>query len=270
MTAGFLSVIWDVDPVIFSNGLTEVRYYGLAWTLAFLAGAIMFYNYTRKDGYSDKVFVWLFFLSFFLTITGSRAGHCLFYDPVYYLAHPGEILKMSEGGMASHGAAMGLLAALLIASKVNRIPYLWTLDRVMMPVALGGALVRIGNLMNSEIYGTATDAPWGFIFVRAGETVPKHPTQIYEAICYLLVFILLTWLYYRRHTARKYPGFLFGAGLTGIFLSRFLIEFIKNPQTGFEGNMTLNMGQWLSIPFILAGIYMICRAKAKKTGNSSV
>lgn len=259
MPSGILSVIWDTDPVIFSSGAIELRYYSLAWTLAFLAGAVMFYNYTEKDGYGLKAFAWMYFLSFGLTITGARIGHCLFYEPSYYLSNPGEILNMSGGGMASHGAALGLLAALWIASAVNKIPYIWSLDRVMIPVALGGALVRIGNLMNSEIYGTETGVPWGFIFVRAGETVPKHPTQIYEATCYFLTFILLAWMHYKKDIGHKRPGILFGTGLACIFISRFFIEFIKNPQSGFEHGMMLSMGQWLSLPFILAGIYFITR-----------
>lgn len=259
MTLHLLSVYWDIDPILFSSGAITIRYYSLAWALAFLFGAIMFYNYTKKDGYGLTAFAWFYFLSFILTILGARLGHCLFYEPGYYLSHPDEIFRMSNGGMASHGAALGLLGALWISCVINKVPYLWSLDRVMLPVSLGGALVRIGNLMNSEIYGIETDAPWGFVFVRMGETAPKHPTQIYEALCYFATFLLLTMMY-RRDLGSKRPGLLFGTGLTSIFLSRFIIEFIKNPQSPFEYGMILTMGQWLSIPFILTGLYFIFRS----------
>lgn len=264
MVFQLLFIRWDVDPVLFTSGPIELIYYRIAWMLAFLAGAITFFDFTQKDGYGLKAFAWLYFLSFGLTMAGARVGHCLFYNPEYYLSNPAEILNMSAGGMASHGAAIGLLIALWIASAVNKIPYIWSLDRVMIPVALGGAFVRLGNLMNSEIYGVETDMPWGFIFVRMGETVPKHPTQIYEAICYFITFAILAWMHYRKDIGHKYPGLLFGTGLTGIFLSRFLMEFIKNPQVTFEKGMILNMGQWLSIPFIIAGIYFITKAVRQK------
>jgi prolipoprotein diacylglyceryl transferase len=159
--------------------------------------------------------------------------------------------------MASHGAAIGLLIGLWGFSRRHKLPYIWPLDRVMIPVTVGGAIVRFGNLINSEIYGHATDLPWGFIFVRAEETVPKHPTQIYEALCYLLTFAVLVFLYYKKDMGRKRPGLLFGVGLIGVFLSRFLLEFIKNPQVAAEETMLLNIGQLLSIPFILAGRLMV-------------
>ena len=137
------------------------------------------------------------------------------------------------------------------------MPYLWGLDRVAIAATIGGAFVRFGNLMNSEIYGEPTDLPWGFIFARNGETVAMHPTQIYEALCYLLTFGVLMLMYYRYDQGRKHPGMLFGAGLVGIFLSRFVIEYIKNPQKSFELDMDLMMGQWLSIPFIVLGVAMV-------------
>jgi prolipoprotein diacylglyceryl transferase len=172
-----------------------------------------------------------------------------------------------DGGLASHGAAVALPIGLWIFARINRkefagkvkSTYLWALDRIMIVVAIGGALVRLGNLFNSEIYGGATSMPWGFIFVRNGEDFASHPTQIYEALCYLILFALLAWMYYKKDSARRHPGLLFGIGLIGVFLSRFLIEFVKNRQEGIDSTMgtPLNMGQWLSIPFILLGIFMI-------------
>ena len=257
MITRFLAVIWDVNPTFFRIGSFEIRYYGLLWALAFLIGTVMFVKFVRREGLPDKVWDSIFWYGTISTIVGSRLGHCLFYDPVFYLTHPLEILDIRGGGMASHGAAVGLLIGLWLFSRKNRLPYLWSLDRIMIPVAIGGAGVRIGNLINSEIYGHVTDLPWGFVFVRAGETLPKHPTQIYEALCYLALFGLLCWMYFRRDDGRRHPGLMFGTGLIGIFLPRILIEFIKNPQVNFEAGMALNMGQWLSIPFILLGVGMI-------------
>lgn len=259
----FLSVVWDVDPVFFSIGSFEIRYYGLTWVLTFTVGMIMFSSFVKREGYKPQVSDSIFWFGVLSTIIGARLGHCLFYDPGYYLSHPLEILNMRQGGLASHGAAIGLLTGLWLFSRKNKMPYIWSLDRIMFPVTIGGAMVRIGNLLNSEIYGIETDKPWGFIFVRTGETVPKHPTQIYEAICYVITFIILIWMYYKKDFGRKRPGLIFGTGLIGVFLSRFFIEYIKNPQVEFEDGMSLLMGQWLSIPFILAGIWIIAMALRK-------
>ena len=197
------------------------------------------------------------------TIVGARLGHCLFYEPAYYLSNPIEILKIWRGGLASHGAAVGIITALYLFSKKTKRPTLYILDRVAITVALAGVLIRLGNLMNSEIYGTATSLPWGFIFVRDGQTIPMHPTQIYEALSYLAGFIIL-YLIYQKSNAKPKPGLLFGIFLIITFGTRFLIEFIKQPQVGFEANMTLNMGQWLSIPLVIAGLYFIYYAFTKK------
>ncbi|MCC8035626.1 MAG: prolipoprotein diacylglyceryl transferase [Rikenellaceae bacterium] len=250
-------MVWDFDPVMFTLFGREVYWYGFAWFLTMCTGTVLFYIICRREGLSVYKFFGIFLAGYISPIVGARLGHCFFYEWEYYSAHPMSILDFGEGGMASHGAAIGLLAGLLIFSVFAKMPYLWSLDRIMLPVAIGGALVRIGNLMNSEIYGTATDLPWGFIFVRAGENYPMHPTQIYEALCYAAVFCLLLWLYFKKDAARRYPGLMFGTGLTGIFSSRFLIEFLKRPQVGFEENMTLNMGQLLSVPFIAAGALFI-------------
>ena len=258
-----LSVVWDVDPTMFSIGSLDIRYYGLTWALTFLLGMAFFYNFIKREGLPVKTLDSIFWFGVLSTIIGARLGHCLFYDPGYYLMHPLKILDLRGGGLASHGAAIGLLTGLWLFSKRNKLPYIWSLDRIMFPVTIGGAMVRLGNLMNSEIYGMQTDLPWGFVFVRAGETVAKHPTQIYEALAYIITFLILVWLYYGRDTGRRRPGILFGVGLIGVFLSRFFIEFIKNPQESFEEGWLLDMGQWLSIPFIVLGVYVIVRALRK-------
>ncbi len=255
-----LSVVWNQDPVFFSIGSFDIRYYGLSWMLCFLVSMLLFMNFVKREGYSDKIFDSIFWFGTLSTIIGARLGHCFFYEPAHYLAHPIEIFYLRQGGLASHGAAVGLLLGLWMFSRKNRMPYLWSLDRIMIAVTVAGALVRLGNLMNSEIYGTETSLPWGFIFVRAGETVPKHPTQIYEALCYLVGFAILAWLYYRKDEARRRPGLLFGLGLIMVFASRFFIEFVKNPQVEFEKSMTLDMGQWLSVPFVVAGAVFVVMA----------
>jgi prolipoprotein diacylglyceryl transferase len=250
-------VTWNVNPVMISLGGFELMWYGLCWAIALACGALFFNNFIKHEKLDPKLLERIFWWGVVVTMVGARLGHCLFYDPIHYLTHPIEFFYFRQGGMASHGAAFGLLLWLWIFSRRSRLPYIWALDRVMIPVTIGGAIVRFGNLLNSEIYGHATDLPWGFIFVRAGETVPKHPTQIYEALCYLATFALLLFLYYKRNTGTRRPGVLFGVGLLGIFLSRFMLEFIKNPQIAAEETMILNIGQILSLPFILAGIAMI-------------
>ena len=252
----FLAVTWDVDPVFLRIGGFEIMWYGLCWATALWLGWWFFGRFIareRLDPDLNNILWW----GVVATVVGARLGHCLFYDPVYYLTHPIEFLYFREGGMASHGAAIGILLGLWGYSRRYKLPMIWSLDRVMIPVTVGGAVVRFGNLINSEIYGHQTDLPWGFIFTRVGETVPKHPTQIYEALCYLATFAVVLHMYYKKDVARTRPGLMFGVGLIGIFLSRFLLEFIKNPQIAAEESMVLNMGQLLSIPFIVAGILMI-------------
>lgn len=258
-----LFVRWDVHPTLFTFGSIEIRYYGLMWALALGISAYIFSHIIKREGYSDKMFDSIFWYGVLSTIIGSRLGHCLFYDPVHYLSHPVEILYIHQGGLASHGAAVGLLVGLWLFSRKNKMPYIWSLDRIAIAVCIAGALVRIGNLLNSEIYGTATSLPWGFIFVRAGETEPMHPTQLYEALAYLILFGVLCWMYYGRKLALQRPGVMFGVFLIALFGFRFLVEFIKNPQEEFEQSMVLDMGQWLSVPFVVLGIVVLYRALKK-------
>jgi prolipoprotein diacylglyceryl transferase len=168
-----------------------------------------------------------------------------------------DIIKIWEGGLASHGGAIGIIIALIIFSRRNNISYWWTLDRIAIVTALAGFFIRMGNLMNSEIFGKVTDLSWGFIFVRAANPAlsvdPRHPTQIYEGLSYLLIFIILMVIYYRTNGKFR-EGLTISLFMILVFASRFFIEFLKEPQVGFERNMTLNMGQILSIPFVLLGI----------------
>ena len=256
-------ITWDVDPAFLRILGLEIRWYGLMWALAFATGFWIFDRIIKREKKSEKVLDSIFWYAVIACIVGARLGHCFFYQPAYYLSHPLEILYVWEGGVASHGAAAGMLIGLWLFSRKNRLPYIWSLDRIGIVVAVGGALIRFGNLMNSEIYGIETALPWGFIFVREGETVPKHPTQIYEALAYLLLFIILWWMYFKKDLARRKPGVMFGFFLIWLFVARFLIEFVKNPQVAFEESMTLDMGQLLSIPFIITGAVILALSLKK-------
>jgi prolipoprotein diacylglyceryl transferase len=204
------------------------------------------------------------------TVAGARLGHCLFYEPSYYLQNPLEILKIWHGGLASHGAAIGIPTAIYLFAKKERKTFLWGMDRVVIVVALAGFFIRMGNLMNSEIYGNVTDVPWGFIFMRDKQFEPRHPTQIYESLVYLFIFFLLLHLYY-KNSGKPREGLLFSIFLILVFTSRFFIEFIKKEQVTFEENMVLNMGQILSIPLIIIGVVLLWKcfthppAPVKKT-----
>lgn len=266
MGIGLPLFVWDVHPTLFTIGPVEVRYYGLMWALGFIISAYIISNIMKREGYPEKTFDSFFWYALLSTVIGSRLGHCLFYAPGYYLTHPIEILYIHQGGMASHGAAVGLLFGLWLFSRKNKIPYIWSLDRIGILVAISGALVRIGNFMNSEIFGRPTSLPWGVEFVLSNEWntlykgLPCHPTQLYEALAYLIIFVVFLWLYYRKNLAQRRPGAMFGIFLIALFGIRFLIEFIKNPQEDFEVGMILNMGQLLSIPFIVAGCVLLYRA----------
>ena len=267
----FNYVVWDVDPYIFHIGSRPIAWYGLFWAMVFIVGYYIMKSIYKKEKLNDDQLDMLWMYMLISTILGARLGHCLFYEPSYYLSNPVEILKIWEGGLASHGGAIGILIGLFIYARKIKKPYIWILDRIVVPVAIGGAFIRFGNLMNSEIYGEPTTLPWGFKFVRDYpigmpiENIPAcHPTQIYEALFCILVFIYLMYAYHKQGMATKRPGFMFGIFLIVVFGSRILIEFIKNPQVEFETSMTLDMGQWLSIPFFLAGIYCVFKSFIKK------
>jgi prolipoprotein diacylglyceryl transferase len=202
------------------------------------------------------------------TVVGARLGHCLFYEPEYYLANPIEILKVWEGGLASHGAAVGIILALYFFSRKHKRKLLWTLDRIVIVVALAGFFIRMGNLMNSEIFGHITNLPWGFQFIRYYDPAlngdPRHPTQIYEGLIYLSTFFFLMYSYFNKNKGENQTGYLFSWFLILVFGSRFFVEFLKEPQVGFEASMMLNMGQWLSIPFVIAGIYILYKSYQKR------
>jgi len=247
---------WNVSPVIFSLGPVSVRWYGLLFAMSFVVGYYIMLRIFQKENIPEPVLDKLSMYMLISTVVGARLGHVLFYEPASYLAHPLDILKIWQGGLASHGAAIGIVAALLLFARKTRLPFFWVIDRIVIVVALSGFFIRTGNLFNSEIFGNITTLPWGFIFERVGETLPRHPTQLYEGLTYLSLFFFLLWYYYKKD-GKPRPGFLFGVFLIVVFGFRFIVEFIKEPQVEFETAMTLNMGQWLSIPLIIAGIIIL-------------
>lgn len=265
-------ITWTANPILINGPLT-IRWYGLMFVIGFFLGYQIVARMFKHEGAPEKWLGTLLIYCVVATIIGSRLGHVFFYAWDYYSQHPIEILYTWEGGLASHGGTIGLMIAVVLFSIfVTKLSHFWTFDRLVIPIALVGALIRIGNLMNHEIYGLPTDLPWGFRFVEninqwmhGAEPIfsaPSHPTQLYEAGCYLLLFALLMWMYWKKN-AESRPGLIFGVFFIVLFSCRFLIEFVKNPQEAFEVGMTLNMGQWLSIPFILMGIGFVCYALSR-------
>lgn len=258
-----LAVIrWDVDPTIWSYGFINLRWYGLLFALAFLVDYQIMLRIFKHEHKTQRDLESLTIAMVIATIVGARLGHCLFYDFSFYITHPLKILYVWEGGLASHGGAIGILIALYLYSKKRPDqPFLWIADRIAVVAALSGFFIRLGNLFNSEIFGTTTSLPWGFIFVRSQEAGldARHPTQLYEALFYLIVFFVL----YSRYNVRreKTPhGYLLGLFLILVFSFRFLVEFLKVNQESFENTLPLNMGQLLSIPFVLTGVWLLFRS----------
>jgi phosphatidylglycerol---prolipoprotein diacylglyceryl transferase len=246
---------WNFDPTFFSVGPLQLRWYGLIWAAAFLLGQQFVSVIYRREGRENRESDYLFIAALFGTIIGARLAHCLIYEPAFYLAHPIAILKVWEGGLASHGGAVGMLLALWFCARRFSVPsYLWLLDRVAIPAALGAALVRLANFLGSEIVGRPTSGTWGVIF-DAVDQVPRHPVQLYEASAYLIMFALLLVIYLRRG-ARTPHGLLSGIFLAGVFTARFILEFFKAPQAAYEANFAITVGQWLSVPFVLGGLYL--------------
>lgn len=269
-----LFINWDVSPEIITLGPITLRWYGLMFALGFMAGFWM----VRKMFLAEKApEAWLDYLFYFLiggTILGARFGHVFFYSWDYYSENPGDILKIWEGGLASHGGVIGVVLALwLFHHFVSRKGFFWGSDKVAAPIALVGGMIRFGNLMNSEIVGIPSDQPWAFLFVNASRPsladVPRHPVQLYEMLSYLLVFAVLMFLYWKKDMWKK-PGFLTGCWFVGIFGFRFIWEYYKSDQGGFGEALTegLTTGQWLSVPCVIAGLLMMFLAKERKGADA--
>jgi phosphatidylglycerol---prolipoprotein diacylglyceryl transferase len=267
-------IIWDIDPRIFA-GLEFLRWYGFCWAIGMILGYQVMLKIYKHEGLSQPDLDKLTTYVALGAIIGARFGHILFYDPIYYLNNPIEILPIrieptfqftGLAGLASHGGVLGALLALYLYSKKYKKDFLFTLNRLTVAGPLLGCFIRLGNLMNSEIIGIPAQVPWAFVFIRIDQ-VPRHPTQLYEALSYLAIFSIL-FLLWKSGKVQNHKGFLFGLGLSLIFAQRFLMEFIKENQVAFEENLLLNMGQTLSLPLIIIGILIIVWSlKSSLTNN---
>lgn len=265
---------WNPAPEIFTiPGINwPVRWYGLMWAVAFIASHFFMNRVYRTEGRTDKALDRLTLYIILGTVIGARLGHCLFYGPWFdefdangflinegYLSHPLNMLKVYEGGLASHGGAIGIIIAMILYCRKEKESWLWLFDRLVIVVPLAGMFIRLGNLINSEIIGKVTDVPWAFIFVQE-DNQPRHPAQLYEAVYCLFLFIFMYWFWKNKRNDVG-AGFMFGMFCVLLFIERFVDEFFKENQVAFEDGLALNMGQWLSIPFIIIGIVMMAKAK---------
>lgn len=274
MNSQLLYIIWNPSEVAFRLGPVAVRWYGLCWLLGIVAALIIMRKLYKDQKIDDNLFDLLFVYSFIGILVGARLGHCLFYEPDYFLSSGRHIIEMllpirfdalgdwhytGYAGLASHGGMIGITTALWLYSRKARLSFVSIVDMIGIVGPLTGAFIRLGNLMNSEIIGRITDLPWAFVFEQV-DSLPRHPGQLYEAIAYLCIFLLL-WGIYRRKQQWVGTGFFIGLTLTLVFTARFCIEFVKEVQVDFESGMTFDMGQLLSLPFIVLGLWFIFRSK---------
>lgn len=263
-TAPLLFIDWHPDPVMLRLGGFELHYYSILFALGLILAYLGAKRIYKDKGIAPDKLDPLFVYAFLGILVGARLGHCLFYEPGYYLSHPVEMLLPIRDtptgwqftgyqGLASHGGALGLIIALWLYVRRTRLNFVDILDFIAIVTPLTACFIRLGNLMNGEIVGKPTDVPWAFLF--DGYDEPRHPAQLYEALAYLCFFIMNVIVYmklYRKE--RLHRGFMFGLTLATIFTFRFFIEFLKDVQVDFERGMTLDMGQWLSIPFVIIGV----------------
>ncbi|MEP5253507.1 prolipoprotein diacylglyceryl transferase [Winogradskyella rapida] len=271
-----LSIDWD--PIKFIDlGFFKLHFYSLMWITAFILGFYITKRIYKNEGQSDEALDSLFIYSVVGIMLGARLGHVIFYQPelisedFFSIFLPfkfkGGVEFTGFQGLASHGAAIAMIISMyLYNKKVLHKSVLWILDRVVVPVALGAVFVRIGNFINSEIIGKYTGSDFGVVFKQLGETAPRHPAQLYEAFCYVFVFIILFYFYWKTKKSEQ-QGFLFGLFLVLLWTVRFFVEFVKEAQNVERADWALNTGQWLSIPFILIGLYFMFMYKPKTKLN---
>ncbi|MHC8948940.1 prolipoprotein diacylglyceryl transferase [Sphingobacterium hungaricum] len=278
MFSFFNFITWELNPEIFKIGSFGLRYYAFCFLCAFIFSYIILLKIFKKEGRPQELLDQLSIYIFLGTLIGARLGHCLFYDWGYFKNHLLEIFipfSRVNGsyeftgflGLASHGGAIGILLALYLFCRKTKTDFLWIADRLMVVVPLACAFIRVGNFFNSEMIGFPTDVPWAIIFAEI-DMIPRHPAQLYEAIAYFLVFIVMYQLYWKGYAQK--PGFLLGIFLILSFTARFVIEFYKLDQVGFESNMQFNMGQLLSIPFVLIGLYLVFRKENNKNISKEI
>ena len=269
----FMVVVWEADPTAFSIGDFEIRWYGVAYFTMFLVGYFLVKNIFEKEGKTEKQLDKLILLLMGAVVIGGRLGHVLFYAPDYYLTseHLVEILYLRDGGMASHGATFALMLAVVYYMYSERdVHFLWLTDRLLVPIAFGAMLIRLGNLMNHEIIGHPTDMPWGFVFTRRVQDlgmVARHPSQLYEALAYFILIVVFAYLFYGRKI-RKPQGLLTGIFLIVLFTARFFIEYTKTEQSHYQNDSLFTVGQWLSIPIVLGCMYLVYAVSQGKFQSS--
>lgn len=268
MMMSLLTIHWNPDPELFRIGSLSIRYYGLLWVIGIILAYYVVQQQYRDRKIAEEKFDPLLFYCFFGILIGARLGHCLFYQPDYYLHHFLEMILpihfLPDGnwkftgyeGLASHGGTLGLIIALWLYCRKTKMHYMDVLDMIAVATPITACCIRLANLMNSEIIGKVSDVPWAFVFERV-DLQPRHPAQLYEAIAYFIFFLVMIFLYKRKSADKYHRGFFFGLCLTEIFTFRFFIEFLKENQVNFEDNMTFNMGQWLSVPFVIIGLYFM-------------
>ena len=276
-----LFITWNPDVTALDLGFFAIRWYSLFWAIGLVSVYLLMHKLYKQQKISEEKFEPMFMYCFLGILIGARLGHCLFYEPSYYLSHPVEMLLPFRDvpgkgwtftgyeGLASHGGTLGLMIALWLYAKRVGLKFMHVLDNVAIVTPICACAIRLGNLMNSEIIGRPTDMPWAFIFERV-DSLPRHPGQLYEAICYA-IFFGIHWFFYRRYPQKVGSGFFFGLCLFLIFTSRIFIEYTKENQEAFEEGMLMNMGQLLSIPFVVLGLYCMFRSSraAEKTNHSS-
>lgn len=273
-----LSFTWNPDQVLLDLGFFQLRYYSLMFVIAFSLGWFIMKKIYKNENQSEEALDSLFIYTVLATLIGARLGHFLFYEPSVFITDPLSIILPVEfspefkftgfRGLASHGAAIAIIIAMYYYSKkVLHKPLLWILDRIVIPVAIGGVFVRFGNFFNSEIIGKPTNSDYGVVFAQLGESFPRHPAQLYEAAGYIIVFIVLWYFYWKTDKSNK-SGYIFGLFLILLWTVRFIAEFYKKSQGGFESELgLLSTGQWLSIPFILVGIYFMFRPSTTRAAK---
>ena len=262
-----LTINWNPDPELFKFFGISIRYYGLLWIIGLALAYFIVQRQYSDRRIDEKKFEPLFFYCFFGILIGARLGHCIFYDWAYYQDHFLEMILpikiLPDGswkipgstGLASHGGTLGLIIALWMYCRKTKMHYMDVLDMIAVATPITACCIRLANLMNSEIIGKPSDVPWAFVFERV-DMLPRHPGQLYEAIAYLILFFIMIYLY-KNYSKKLHRGFFFGLCLTEIFVFRFFVEFLKENQVDFENSMSLNMGQWLSVPFVIIGVYFM-------------
>jgi prolipoprotein diacylglyceryl transferase len=261
-----LRLVWNIDPVLLQIGPLQLRWYGLLFAAGILAAyRAGVWSFERAGGAAEEASRLLGYVVAG-TVIGARLGHCLLYEPGYYLHHPLEILAIWRGGLASHGGAVGIIVAVWVYARRTGRELLWLLDRVAVAAPIAAACIRVGNFFNSEIVGRPSTVPWAVVFARL-DPYPRHPAMLYEAAAYLAIFGVMLWLERRTELYRR-PGALSGIVLILIFGFRFAIEFLKEPQEAFEKSLPLDLGQLLSIPAVLVGVWLLWRADGRRGGRT--